>query len=485
MNVFDYFFDTSKDLNKDFVLGNKETISFKDLYSNALKIACFLREKIGEHHHILLVGENSVFFITAYLGIVKSGNICVPIDPMIESANLEFILNETESKCVFYSKKTTHKFEKFESLIALNESSMLEEIVNQKIVKEVFPKDFDENRTMEILFTSGSTGVPKGVVLSHRNIIANTNSIIKYLNLNQLDRICVVLPFYYCYGLSLLHTHLKVGGSIIINNTFLFLGTVIKDIKEFECTGFAGVPSHFQMLLKKSTSFKNTVFPDLKYVTQAGGKLHDVFIKEFVETFPNVNFNVMYGQTEATARLSYLSSSLVLEKLGSIGKAIPDVTLKIVDKNDLELPDGEIGEIIAKGDNVMQGYYKDIEMSEKTLINGWLHTGDLAKKDKEGFIYIVAREKEIIKVGGKRVSPKEIEEVILSVSEVVDCSIKAFDDEILGESLKAIVVIDNKFEENEIKDKILRKCKDKLALYKIPQMFEFESKMRVKPTGKK
>jgi acyl-CoA synthetase (AMP-forming)/AMP-acid ligase II len=327
--------------------------------------------------------------------------------------------------------------------------------------------------------------VPKGVVLSHRNIIANTNSIIKYLNLNQLDRICVILPFYYCYGLSLLHTHLKVGGSIVLNNTFLFLGTVINDIKNYKCTAFAGVPSHFQMLLKKSTSFKNTVFPDLKYVTQAGGKLHDVFIKEFVETFPNVNFNVMYGQTEATARLSYLSSSLVLEKLGSIGKAIPDVTLKIVDKNDVELPDGEIGEIIAKGDNVMQGYYKDIEMSEKTLINGWLHTGDLAKKDKEGFIYIVAREKEIIKVGGKRVSPKEIEEVILSVSEVVDCSIKAFDDEILGESLKAIVVIDNKFEENEIKDKILRKCKEKLALYKIPQMFEFESNMRVKPTGKK
>ena len=150
----------------------------------------------------------------------------------MRAANLEFILKETESKCVFFSKKTAHKFEKFESLIALNESSMLEVIVNQKMVKEVFPKDFDENRTMEILFTSGSTGVPKGVVLSHRNIIANTNSIIKYLNLNQLDRICVVLPFYYCYGLSLLHTHLKVGGSIVLNNTFLFLGTVIKDIKE-------------------------------------------------------------------------------------------------------------------------------------------------------------------------------------------------------------------------------------------------------------
>lgn len=485
MNVFDYFFETSKSLDKDFVLGNKETISYQDLYNNALKAACFLKENIGENQHVLLLAENSVFFITTYLGIVKSGNICVPIDPMIERTNLEFILKETESNCVFFSNKTAHKFEKFESLFVLNESSMKEILENQKMDSKVFSTDFDENRTMEVLFTSGSTGIPKGVVLSHRNIIANTNSIIEYLNLNQWDRICVVLPFYYCYGLSLLHTHLKVGGSIVLNNTFLFLGTVIKDIKEFECTGFAGVPSHFQMLLKKSTSFKNSKFPKLKYVTQAGGKLHDVFIKEFVATFPDINFNVMYGQTEAAARLSYLPPKLVLEKLGSIGKAIPNVNLKIVDKQGVELPNGEIGEIIAKGDNIMQGYLKDIEMTKEILKNGWLYTGDLAKKDKDGYIYIVAREKEIIKVGGKRVSPKEIEEVILSVSEVVDCSIKAFDDEILGESLKAMVVIDRKFEENKIKNKILRRCKDKLALYKIPQLFEFESNMRVKPTGKK
>lgn len=485
MNVFDYFFETSKDLDKDFVLGNKETISYKEVYSNALKIACFLKEKIGENQHILLVGENSVFFITVYLGIVKSGNICVPIDPMIEHGNLEFILNETESKCVFFSFKTAHKFEKFDHLIELSESLISEVIVNQKINIELFPKYFDEKRTMEILFTSGSTGIPKGVVLSHGNIIANTNSINNYLNLNQLDRICVVLPFYYCYGLSLLHSHLKVGGSIVLNNTFLFLGTVIKDLIEFECTGFAGVPSHFQMLLKKSTSFKNSEFPNLKYVTQAGGKLHDVFIKEFVESFPKIEFNVMYGQTEATARLSHLPSDLVLEKIGSIGKAIPDVVLKIVDKHDVELPNGEIGEILAKGDNIMQGYFKDPETSKHALKEGWLHTGDLARKDKDGFIYIVAREKEIIKVGGKRVSPKEIEEVILSVPEVIDCTIKAIDDEILGESLEAIVVIDQFNKKELIKLEILKQCKHRLALYKIPQRFEFEKVMKVKSTGKK
>ena len=141
-------------------------------------------------------------------------------------------------------------------------------------------------------------------------------------------------------------------------------------------------------------------------MTQAGGKLHNVFIKEFVETFPNIDFYVMYGQTEATARLSYLPPELVLSKLGSIGKAIPDVILKVVDKQGKEVLPGKVGEIVAKGDNIMIGYYKDPERTDTSLKGGWLRTGDLAKVDDDGFIYLVAREKEIIKVGGKRVKSK-------------------------------------------------------------------------------
>jgi acyl-CoA synthetase (AMP-forming)/AMP-acid ligase II len=219
--------------------------------------------------------------------------------------------------------------------------------------------------------------------------------------------------------LSLLHTHLKVGGSIVLNNTFLFLGTVIKDLKQFNCTSFSGVPSHFQILLKKSKSFAGSNFPDLKYFTQAGGKLHDLFIKEIVEKFPNINLFIMYGQTEATARLSYLPPDKVETKMGSVGKGIPDVDLKIVDKNDEEVRVGEIGEIIAKGPNIMLGYLNN-RPDDDPIKNGWLYTGDLGKRDEDGFIYITARKKEIIKIGGKRVSPKEVEEVILTVQSIID-----------------------------------------------------------------
>jgi acyl-CoA synthetase (AMP-forming)/AMP-acid ligase II len=193
----------------------------------------------------------------------------------------------------------------------------------------------------------------------------------------------------------------------------------------------------------------------------------------------------MYGQTEATARLSYLPSEIVLKKLGSIGKGIPNVTLDVFNKNDLPVEVGEVGEIVAKGDNVMLGYLNDPESNKRTLRDGWLHTGDMAKKDEDGYIYLVAREKEIIKVGGKRISPKEIEEVIVAIPEVVDCTIEGVYDEILSEAIKATVVLTDNTDEEKAKEKILSTCRNKLVLYKIPQIIEFKKKLDVNLAGKK
>jgi len=320
-------------------------------------------------------------------------------------------------------------------------------------------------------------------MISHKNLVANTGSIVEYLELTGEDTMLVVLPFYYCYGLSLLHTHLRVGGSIVLNNMFIMLGGVINDLKGFRCTGFAGVPTHFQILLRKSDSFKTTGFPHLKYVTHAGGKLHNAFIHEFIEAFPDIRFNVMYGQTEATARLSWLPPEMLPEKIGSCGKAIPGVILQVTDGPGRKVKPGETGEILAFGDNIMQGYYKDQESTCQTLKNGWLHTGDLATVDEDGYIYLTARIREIIKVGGRRISPKEVEEVIVSMSEVVDCTIDAVYDEILGETMKATVVV--KAGETTTSDSIKSWCAERLASYKIPQIIEVKDKISITATGKK
>jgi len=483
MNVFDYLFDSTKAIEKEFLLGSKETISFKKLYNDSLKIASSLKNAIGENQNVLLISPNSVFFLTAYFGIIKSGNTCIPLNYAIEQNNLDFILNATESTMVFVAKGIKRKLE-FNSEIQLIDEGESLQITNNQTIED-FSLNFDKNRVAELIFTSGSTGEPKGVMISHQNIIANTDSIIEYLQLDQNDIMLVVMPFYYCYGLSLLHTHLKVGGSIVFNNSFIFLGSVINDLKNYKCTGFAGVPSHFQILLKKSQTFKTTDFPDLTYVTQAGGKLHTVFIEEFIKAFPNKDFYVMYGQTEATARLSYMPPNILETKLSSIGKAIPGVELKVVNDNGEEVGLNEEGELLARGENIMLGYYKDEKGTNEALKDGWLYTGDMAKEDEDGYFYLVARKKEILKVRGKRVSPKEIEAVILSVPEVVDCTIDGIEDELLGEAIQATVILNGKLDEEKIEEKILQACGKNLSQYKIPQKIVFEASMKMSSTGKR
>ena len=480
MNAFDYFFEHTATLDKNFLVG-KEEISYRQLYSDCIDMAERLHRNIGQDRNILLLSVNNLFFLKAYLAIIKSGNICIPLDPNIEKENFRYINKLTKPELIFLTQDVARRLELkpgkyiFPDTVPENDNN---EPVN-------ISSSFDRERTAEIIFTSGSTGKPKGVVISHKNLIANTSSIVEYLKLTADDRMLVVLPFYYCYGLSLLHTHLRVGGSIVFNNSFIFLGSVLKSLTEHKCTGFAGVPTHFQILLRKSDSFKKTKFPDLRYVTQAGGKLAPIFIDEFRSSHPEIKFIVMYGQTEATARLSWLPPELWESRKGSMGKGIPGVELKVVNKKGERIKPGEIGEVIARGDNIMKGYFADEEGTKKTIQNGWLHTGDLGTVDEDGYIYLTARSKEILKVRGKRISPKEIEAVLLEIPQVIDCSIEGIDDEIEGETLKATVVIKKNSENPLSREDIIAYCSSRLALYKVPQVYEFKEELTISATGKK
>lgn len=482
MNFVDYLFETTKDLKKDIVVGNSEKISYSDLYDTYVsRIAGWLSGKFSSKEKILLISDNSVFFIGAYLGIIKSGNICVPLNPSITATSLKYIATQCSSKLAFVENKHLKKLGDLEF-----EKVHQDMILGDAFQASMFSLDgqfFDQNQIAEIIFTSGSTALPKGVMLSHKNLRANTDSIIKYLELTDKDRVAVVLPFYYCYGLSLLHTHLKVGASLVLNNTFIMLNTVIDDLLNYNCTGFSGVPSHYQIFLRKSRRFKATQFPHLRYVTQAGGKLPDVFIEDFLKTFPQIRFFVMYGQTEATARLSYLPPNCLPEKLGSIGKGIPGVTLEVVNESMQKVKPNEIGEIIAEGDNIMVGYFEDRTLTDETIKASRLHTGDIGTIDEDGFIYVLAREKEYLKVSGERISPKEVEDVIVSLPSVVDCSIIGVEDDILGEAIKAFIVLESSA--SLTKDDIVNFCNERLSSTKLPKFIEFIDEIPVSPTGKK
>jgi long-chain acyl-CoA synthetase len=402
---------------------------------------------------ILLLSDNSIFWIACYFGTLRAGLVSVPLSPGTGSEDLRFICESCGIRLAFIQGKLSR--DQWQALandcrIVLEGSSRppeelkLESIPFSDVLASPTSNnhwpEIDEKRDMAaIMFTSGSTGKPRGVMVSHGNIVANTSSIVEYMELTSHDRSMVVLPFFYCFGTSLLHTHLRVGGSLVIDPRFMFPDKVLVRMQETNCTGFAGVPSHYQMLLRKS-SFKKMQFPSLRYLQQAGGKLSDSLIRELRDAAPATKVFVMYGQTEATARLSYLPPALLDRKLGSIGRGIPGTRLRVVDGNGKDVLPGQLGEIVAAGNNIALGYWGNGEEDKATFRDGVLYTGDLATVDDDGFIFIMDRSKDILKCGGKRSPCKEVEDALLEFDDLVEAAVIGVPDELLGEAVKAFVV---------------------------------------------
>jgi acyl-CoA synthetase (AMP-forming)/AMP-acid ligase II len=398
----------------------------------------------------LLIGGNSFFWVAAYLGTMRAGLVCVPLPSSTSRADLTHIVSTTEPVvlCADTRAAATHRayvgrvhvvtdgrIERAgsRSLVALDD------LVNDVESPAALLPAIELTDLASLMFTSGSTGTPRGVRVSHRNIIANTLSIIESLGLTAADRVMVVLPFSYCYGASLLHTHLRVGGSMVVDSRFMYVETVLDRMVETGCTGFAGVPTHFQTLLRKST-LPRRMCPQLRYVQQAGGHLAPELIDELRHALPGVSVFVMYGQTEATARLSCLSPEDLETKRGSIGKGIPGVRLTVATESGARARPGEIGEIVAEGENITRGYWRADEESRLSFRDGALYTGDLATVDDEGYIYIVGRAKDFLKCRGERISCQHIETRLLECREIVDAAVIGVPDDTLGEAVKVFVV---------------------------------------------
>ena len=291
-----------------------------------------------------------------------------------------------------------------------------------------------------ILFTSGSTGRPHGVIQTYRNIDANSRSIAEYLGLTSADRALLTLPLHYCYGRSVLQTHLLAGGSVVLEGRMAFPRMVMETIAVEDCTGFAGVPLTFEILRRK-VDIASMAFPRLRYLTQAGGAMAPDTIAWARAAFAPAQLFVMYGQTEATARLSYLPPEHGATKHGSIGIPIPGVELRVVDETGRELPPGQIGDLVARGSNVTPGYFDEPVETAEILRDGWLWTGDLGERDGDGFLYHRGRAREVLKIGGRRVSPVQIEEVVARHPDVEEVAVVGLRDDLMGEVPLALIVV--------------------------------------------
>lgn len=331
-----------------------------------------------------------------------------------------------------------------------------------------------------ILFTSGSTGAPHGVMQTHRNIDANTRSIVEYLGLGPADRAMLTLPLYYCYGRSVLQTHLFVGGSVVLDNRFALPGTVIDAMRDEACTGFAGVPLTFE-ILRRSVDLATADLPALRYMTQAGGAMSPDLTAWVRDAIAPAPLYVMYGQTEATARLSWLPPDRAVDKAGSIGIPIPGVELRVVGADGAELAVGEVGELVARGDNVTLGYLDEPEATRAILHDGWLWTGDLAYRDGDGFLFHRGRARELIKVGGHRVSPGEIEQVVAGAPGILEVGVCGMPDGLLGEVPVAWIVTTSEWEGEAT---LRRHCRERLASHAVPAEFIVVDRLPRNEAGK-
>lgn len=469
-----------------------------DILSN--KLANYLKETgVCRGDRIAILYENSFDYIVSYFAVLKAGAVTVALNTETTESALVYALNHCGAKAIITNKKfsrylvpATRKVPGLkEVIVEQDDLSEYDNIgpCNRIRLKEILDHGRDARPDVRcididpasIVYTSGSTEKPKGVTLSHLNVVSNTHSIVQYLDLTHQDRIMVVLPFYYIYGKSLLTTHFCVGGSVVLDNRFAFPQVILETMKKTEVTGFSGVPSTFMILLHKS-AVRKFKFESLRYVTQAGGAMAPVIQKEVARVFAPAKLFIMYGATEAAPRLSYVEPEILHRKWGSIGKAIPNVDLFIANDKGEKLPPNETGEIVARGANIMTGYWNDPIGTAEVLRNGLYYTGDLGLADEDGYLYVVGRTKDIIKAGGFRISAKEVEEALLEINGVHEVAAIGVEDPILGEAVKAFIVLR---ENAHINGKRIKKAlQTKLPLFKQPKHIEFRDSLPKNESGK-
>ena len=463
-------------------------VTYAALWRQVCAVTGYLRGVgLTEGDRVAVVLENSTEYVAAYYGTLAAGGVAVGMNASARARELSSWLTHCGARVLFVDARHPD----LQQLIDTDFPALTIVIVDHagdggqwtSVLNSspAAPIDARADDAAAILYTSGTTGRPKGVTLTHGNLSDNAASIIEYLGLEAADRVLNLLPFFYSYGSSVLHTHLAVGATVVIENQLVYPQRVLARMADERITGFPGVPSTFALLLQAG-DFSKFNLASLRYLTQAGGAMPTTTVRRLSEALPQAKLFVMYGQTEATARLTYLPPERLSDKLGSVGIPIPGVEIIVTDDDDGAVGPGVPGEVCVRGGNVMKGYFRDEEATRAVLRNGWLHTGDLGHLDADGYLYLQGRRSDIIKSGAHRISPLDIEDVIVALPEVAEAAVVGVPDEVLGESIKAVITLKPGATLDAMR--VQRHCSEQLPRYKVPRTIEFATSLPRTSSGK-
>lgn len=449
----------------------------------------------------LLLGNTPHFIISLY-ATMRLGATAIPINPLYTPDEISYIIQNGDVKAVIaldmllplvelgvkafpqvgayiVCETTPDVGEKYSALSeAAKAKTHLFMHLLTTTIGMVDPVLVDKDDTAVILYTSGTTGHPKGAMLTHQNLFSNARDVGNYLEMSAKDRVITTLPVFHVFALTVVvNAPLMKGATLLLVPRFS-PAEVFEVADKYEATVFAGVPTMFNFLYQYQDG-KVEAFKNLRLAISGGASLPVSLLHSFEQKF-NVKVSEGYGLSEASPVTCF--NPLDRErKAGSIGTSIINVENKIVDEEGNEVPVGEVGELVVRGPNVMKGYYKLPEETAFAIRDGWLYTGDLARQDEDGYFYIVDRKKDMIIVGGFNVYPREVEEVLYAHPNIIEAAVVGQPDENFGETVHAYVVLKDK---SMTVEEIQAYCNEHIVKYKVPTSIEIMDELPKNSTGK-
>ena len=444
------------------IICNNNSYTYTDLWVDANKLAHWFDSNLKSQDKIGIILDNSYEAVISIYGIVISNRVCIPLDTDMHKKNIKYIVDDASISLVLTSSKYLKKVEgvnkenKFK--IVLANSMKAKEKYNsiKKILQNISANQFKESvKTSDssiafILYTTGTTGPKKGVMLNHANLLAATRNINKFMQIGPWAIESLPMRLSHSFGFARLRCVFDVGGTVILENGFLRPERILFNMKLHKANAISSVPAGFSILLDYYKQQFEEIGPQIKYIEIGSDFMRKNYKDMLMGLCPNARICMHYGLTEGS-RSTFIEFHSEKDKLHTVGKPSPNVEIRIMGENGEKLGSNQTGEILVKGKMVTKGYFNKSDMTNEYLKNGWLKTGDVGMIDNEGYVHLLGRKKEIINIGGLKVAPGEIEEILLKyagISEAVVVGVQSSDD-ISSEMIKAFIVIDN---ELSIKD---------------------------------